>query len=97
MNFLNFFKTGIQNAMQNKFGGLLDNPMKFIREKSQNNPKPNIGKLLTSPKNFVEYDLLGGVTKTPDEFQRHRMKQTLLAQGMTSDQADQILDSMPQN
>ena len=54
MNFLNFFRTGLQNAMQNKFGGLLDDPVKFMREKSKNNPKPNIGKLIMSPKDFFE-------------------------------------------
>tara|TARA_R110002012_G_scaffold60418_1_gene158204 strand:- start:5830 stop:6126 length:297 start_codon:yes stop_codon:yes gene_type:complete len=95
-NVLNLMKTGIQNAFTNKFGGLLDNPKKFMQAKAQDNPNANIGKLFTDPKNFVEYDLLGGMTKSPAEFQRHRMKKMLLAQGMTADQADQVLNSMPQ-
>lgn len=94
---LNLMKTGIKNAFTNKLGGLLDNPKKFMQAKAQNNPNANIGKLFTDPKNFVEYDLLGGITKSPEEFQRHRMKQMLLTQGMTADQADKILNSIPQN
>ena len=91
---MQFVKEGMRKSFQNSdIGGLLDDPMNFARQQFHNS---DIGRLADSPKKFLEYDLLGGVTKTPAEFQRYRMKEYLLEQGMTSDQADQILDSMPQ-